>query len=276
MAVPKIEQISEGVTLHLGDCRDVDLPAGIECIVTSPPYNQMEDIAKRKPGGLWAEKNGGLGFVENWKNGAYPDAVDEPEYQNQQNMLFAGLAGRCTPTASLFYNHQLRWRNGTCLHPIDWFKPATWKLRSEIIWDRGGGMMFNARMFCRFDERILWFVQSDKWKWNQASVGLGTVWRIAREQNKEHPVAFPEEIPHRCIAATTHVGDLVLDPYMGSGTSGAAAAKLRRRFVGCEREQKWFDIACKRISEALKQPDMFVEQPKVREHQMGMFDEKKG
>ena len=257
----RIETIADGVTLYLGDCRDVDFPPGIECIVTSPPYNQMEDIAKRKPSGLWADKTGGLGFVENWKNGAYPDAVNEEAYQNQQNLLFAGLAGRCTPTASLFYNHQLRWRDGVCLHPIDWFKPATWRLRTEIIWDRGGGMMFNARMFVRFDERILWFVQSDKWKWNQDAVGLGTVWRVAREQNKAHPVAFPEDIPGRCITATTHVEDLVCDPYMGGGTTGAAAVKIGRRFVGAEREQKWFDLACKRIEQATRQKDMFVKSP---------------
>ena len=259
----KIETIAEGVTLYLGDCREIDFPAGIECIVTSPPYNQMEEITKRKPSGLWANKTGGLGFVENWKSGAYPDAVNEEEYQNQQNLLFAGLAGRCTPTASLFYNHQLRWRDGVCLHPVDWFKPATWRFRTEVIWDRGGGMMFNARMFCRFDERILWFVQSDKWKWNQDAVGLGTVWRVAREQNKAHPVAFPEDIPARCITATTHAEDLVCDPYMGGGTTGAVAVKMGRRFVGAERDPKWFDLACKRIEAATRQKDMFVESPKI-------------
>ncbi|MBK9497684.1 MAG: site-specific DNA-methyltransferase [Xanthomonadales bacterium] len=81
---------------------------------------------------------------------------------------------------------------------------------------------------------VLLFVRGDKWKWNQDSVGLGTVWRIAKEQNKEHPVAFPEELPHRCIFATTDPGDLVLDPYMGGGTTGAAAVKSGRRVVGIE------------------------------------------
>ena len=69
---------------------------------------------------------------------------------------------------------------------------------------------------------------------------------------------------------------MILDPFMGSGTTGVAAVKLGRKFIGIEIEPKYFDIACKRISDALKQPDMFVEQPKAREHQMGMFDEKKG
>jgi hypothetical protein len=83
-------------------------------------------------------------------------------------------------------------------------------------------MMFNARMFCRFDERILWFVRGE-WKWNQTSVGLGTIWKIPVEQN------------------------LVLDPFMGSGTTGVAAVKLGRKFIGIEIEPKYFDIACRRI-----------------------------
>ena len=49
---------------------------------------------------------------------------------------------------------------------------------------------------------------------------------------------------------------------MGSGTTGVAAVKLGRKFVGIEIEPKYFDIACRRISEALKQPDLFIEPPK--------------
>ena len=51
----------------------------------------------------------------------------------------------------------------------------------------------------------------------------------------------------------------ILDPFMGSGTTGVAAVKLGRKFIGIEIEPKYFDIACRRISEALKQPDFFIE-----------------
>lgn len=242
----RVEQIGDA-TLYLGDCREIvaDL-SNIACVVTSPPYNQLEGL-HGKPSGLWADKQGGAGFVAAWQQNGYVDDVPEAEYQRQQNVLFDGLARACRPDASLFYNHQLRWRDGECIHPIDWFKPSQWKLRSEIIWDRGGGMMFNARMFCRFDERIMWFVRG-QWKWNQESVGLGTVWRIAKAQNKEHPVAFPVEMPSRCILATTDPGDIVLDPYSGSASTGVAALRAGRKYIGIEREEKFFDIACRRIA----------------------------
>ena len=118
--------------------------------------------------------------------------------------------------------------------------------------------MFNARMFCRFDERILWFVRG-KWKWNQDQVGLGTVWRIPRAQNKDHPVAFPVEMPLRCILATTDPDDIVMDPYSGSASTGVAAVQNGRRYIGIEREPKYFDIACKRIEDAQRQGDLFIE-----------------
>lgn len=256
MLMTRTEILADGVTLHLGDSREI-LPtlSGIDCTVTSPPYNQMGNITNGAPGELWA------GFMKSWKEKGYMDALAEPEYQQEQNALFAVLAKISNPTSSLFYNHQIRWRDGVVLHPMSWFKPVGWQLRMEIVWDRGHGMMFNARMFCRFDERIQWFVRSNKWKWNQDSVGLGTVWRIGITQNKEHPVAFPEELPRRCVFATTDPGDLVLDPYMGSGTTGVAAVRQHRRFVGIEIDQRWFDLACRHISKALKQPDMFIEKP---------------
>jgi site-specific DNA-methyltransferase (adenine-specific) len=241
----RVEQIG-AATLYLGDCREiVPTLADIECIVTSPPYNQLGGTSK--PSGMWAEDSFGVKATEGWGESGYFDTLTEDDYQREQSELFTALAGACTETASLFYNHQLRWRDGVCLHPVEWFKPSNWNLRSEVIWDRGGGMMLNARMFCRYDERILWFVRGKRWKWNQDQVGLGTVWRISVAQNKDHPVAFPVEMPTRCIAATTDPGDIVLDPYSGSATTGVAAVKMGRRYIGIEREERFFDIACRRI-----------------------------
>ena len=56
--------------------------------------------------------------------------------------------------------------------------------------------------------------------------------------------------------------DITVDPFMGSGTTGVACAKLGRKFIGIELEPKYFDIACKRIEQAYDQPDMFIEPPK--------------
>jgi site-specific DNA-methyltransferase (adenine-specific) len=55
----------------------------------------------------------------------------------------------------------------------------------------------------------------------------------------------------------------ILDPFMGSGTTGVAAVKCGRRFTGIEISEAYFDVACKRIAEALKQPDLFIEPPRA-------------
>lgn len=243
--------------MYLGDSRDVvSQLSDIACVVTSPPYNQLEGLNK-PASGLWGDKRGGKGFVDAWAEKGYADDVPEVEYQRQQAELFDAIAGACKPDASLFYNHQLRWRDGECLHPVAWFRPEKWRLRTEVIWDRGGGMMFNARMFCRFHETVLWLVRGKDWKWNQDQVGLGTVWRIAKAQNKEHPVAYPVELPLRCILATTSPGDIVLDPYSGSASTGVAAVQNGRRYIGIEREEKYFAAACRRIEDAQRQGNLF-------------------
>ena len=56
-------------------------------------------------------------------------------------------------------------------------------------------------------------------------------------------------------------GQTILDPFLGSGTTGVAAVKLGRRFIGIEIEPRYFDIACRRIEEATKQADLFIETP---------------
>lgn len=257
-----------------GDCREVlPLLPTIDAVVTSPPYNQLDDLPK-KGSGLWGKSDGGSGFLRAWESNGYADKLSEPEYQKWQCDLFAEIASKCSEKASLFYNHQLRWRDGVCLHPVQWFTPDGWRLRSEIIWNRGGGMMFNARMFVRFDERILWFVRGDSWHWNQSMVGHGTIWNIAREQQqqgKEHPVAFPVELPARCIGAATEPGALVLDPFMGSGTTGVACVMHGRAFAGIERERKYFDIACERISRAQAQGTLLPPEPAREQVQEGLL-----
>jgi site-specific DNA-methyltransferase (adenine-specific) len=261
-------------TLYLGDCRSVlpTLPAGtIECVVTSPPYNTL--ALKGEPSGMWAETHGCRGFVERFKSDGYADDRPEDEYQNEQLEIFSLAAKACTDTGSLFYNHKIRWRDGVCLHPIQWFQPKGWTLRQEIIWDRGGGVMHNARMFCLYDERIIW-LDKGRHKWNQ-STGFGSIWKITQMdagRGKIHPVQFPEQLPLRCISATTSTGDTVLDPFMGSATTGAVCVQLDRKFIGIEREPKYFDIACKRISQAYSDQALFADLPKEPTYeQQGLF-----
>jgi len=78
-----------------------------------------------------------------------------------------------------------------------------------------------------------------------------------------HPTQKPVVVMREVLKYVK--GQTILDPFMGSGTTGVACAKLGRKFIGIELEPKYFDIAAERIQKAYDQPDLFVEQPKKAE-----------
>lgn len=89
------------------------------------------------------------------------------------------------------------------------------------------------------------------------------------DPGREHPTQKPVELMTFCVQKTK---GLVCDPFMGSGTTGVACAKMGRKFIGIEMHEPYFDIACRRIEEAYKQGDMFVPKAKkVKEVLPDMF-----
>ena len=87
-----------------------------------------------------------------------------------------------------------------------------------------------------------------------------------RTGNEYHPTEKPVSLMTQVIEWTA---DTVVDLFMGSGTTGVACAKLGRKFIGIEIEPKYFDIACKRVEEAYRQPDFFTSAP-VKQEQLSM------
>ena len=98
-----------------------------------------------------------------------------------------------------------------------------------------------------------------QWRWNG----------MIRQGNEErfHPTQKPLEVM-KWVITLCPKSDTILDPFMGSGTTGVAAIQMGRKFIGIEREPKYFDIACERIEAASKQVDMFIEQPKHEQESM--------
>ena len=109
-------------------------------------------------------------------------------------------------------------------------------------------------------------------KWNGG--GKAAIWRHLVERGyKEHPTQKPAALICELLGQFTNPDQTILDPFMGSGTTGVACAKMGRKFIGIEIEPKYFDIACKRIEQAYKQPDMFIELAKPMQ-QMDLAGEK--
>jgi DNA modification methylase len=87
-----------------------------------------------------------------------------------------------------------------------------------------------------------------------------TMARFAKDAWFDHPTQKPVSLLLDLVGLCG--GETILDPFMGSGTTGVAAVKLGRKFIGIEIEPKYFDIACRRIQAALDAPDLFIEPPK--------------
>ena len=84
---------------------------------------------------------------------------------------------------------------------------------------------------------------------------------LAMQDGKEHPTQKPVALMRWCLEKAPKPCRSVLDPFLGSGTSGIAAVQHGCAFIGVEREPAYFDIACRRIEDALRRPDLFVERP---------------
>jgi DNA modification methylase len=89
----------------------------------------------------------------------------------------------------------------------------------------------------------------------------------------DHPCPKPVSWMRWAVSRATRDGETILDPFMGSGTTGVACVKLGRRFIGIEIDETYFDIACERIEKAVAQPDFFVPQRSPEPIQQPLFGE---
>jgi site-specific DNA-methyltransferase (adenine-specific) len=179
--------------------------------------------------------------------------MDEATYGEWQSAIAAGVRNVSGPGSSFFYNHKQRSRDGRSIHPLDITREFVgWTMRQELVWRRPGAVQFNARMFAPNDERIVWLVRDDgPHHWNQEAATWMSVWDMAPPSghHDEHPCPYPDELPRRCILATTDAGDIVLDPFMGSGTTLRAAKDLGRQAIGIELEERFCEYAAKRLGQ---------------------------
>ena len=114
-----------------------------------------------------------------------------------------------------------------------------------LVWDKG------QRGFSLADCEFAWSSQK-----NAARV-FDYARALAMQDGKQHPTQKPLALMRWCIDQCKNHPQTILDPFMGSGTTGVAAVQMGRQFIGIEREPKYFDIACKRIEEAQRMTDMF-------------------
>ncbi len=106
--------------------------------------------------------------------------------------------------------------------------------------------------------------------WTSLDRALREFTKCPKGQGSEHPTQKPVALLEWCLGFLPDART-ILDPFMGSGTTGVACAKLGRKFIGIEIEPRYFDIACRRIEEAYRQPRLFEEpKPKAKQEAMDL------
>lgn len=223
----RVETIGRA-TLYLGDCRDI-LPTlgNVDAVVTDPPYGIGEAAGANKSRSKLAPATD-YG-VDDWDNAPIDDALLAiVRGAGRWNIIFGG--------------------NYYAL-------PAA---RCWLVWDKDNG----ANDFA--DCELAWTnldkaVRRLKWTWN-GFIRQGEMSRKPGQWDvRNHPTEKPVGVMKWAIGHLPVERASILDPFMGSGTTGVAAVQMGRQFIGIEREPKYFDIACRRIEDAQRQGSLFTE-----------------
>ena len=257
--MPQQDQIAILDSIYLGDCLDLlrVLPdESVDLIVSSPPYNLGKEYEARKALEL---------------------------YLNEQTVVLEQCHRVLRQTGSIFWQVGAFAEEGALI-PLDIrFFPILESFgmvpRNRIIWVRQHGL-HATRKFSARHETILWFTKSDDYRFNLDAIRVpqkyqdkkhyrgdkkgelschpdgknpGDIWvfRNVKHNHEEqtiHPCQFPEDLIGRIILATTKPGDVVLDPYMGTGTVAVVAQDHGRHFYGAESDATYHRVALRRLS----------------------------
>jgi modification methylase len=247
---------SESVIIE-GDClvEMARLPAGsIDLVFADPPYNLQLNGQLHRPDNSRVD-----GVEEEWdKVGSFAD------YDDFTRAWLSECRRLLKPTAALWVigTYHNIFRIGAILQDLGY-----WVL-NDVIWRKANPMPnFRGRRFTNAHETLLWCAHSrdSRYTFNYEAMKalneelqMRSDWLIplcggperlrGGDGKKAHPTQKPEALLHRILLASTRPGEVVLDPFFGTGTTGAVAKRLGRRFIGIERQADYATLARRRIA----------------------------
>jgi len=239
-----------------GDCIELmsSLPAeSVDLVFADPPYNLQLGGDLTRPNHSVVD-----GVDNDWDKFA-----DFAEYDRFTKEWLAAARRLLKPDGALWVigSYHNIYRVGAILQDLDYW------LLNDIVWRKTNPMPnFRGRRFTNAHETLLWCAkaESSRYTFNYKSMKalnddlqMRSDWllpicggpeRLKREGRKAHPTQKPESLLHRVLLASTKPGDIVLDPFFGSGTTGAVAKKLGRHYIGIERDPDYLAIALERLA----------------------------
>jgi len=244
----RVEHIGNA-TLYLGDCRDV-LPTlqSVGGVISDPPFEEEAHNLQRR---LQGKKGAGpAGRVIEFAPLSFPPITEETRLfvAREMTRLSAGWSLVFCQAEAV-----AAWR--------DAFEAAGAKYKRSMVWIKPDGMpQYNGQMPGMGYESIAaaWCGDGHS-KWNGGGRhGVFTVNKGEGQGPNLHETQKPVRLMRLLVELFSNEGETVLDPFMGSGTTGVACQRLGRKFIGIECNEPYFDIACRRIEEAARQDDLFI------------------
>jgi len=233
-----VEKVVIGnATLYRGDCMDVlpTLPK-VDAVITDPPYGEQTHTNAK------SNRDGGTGRK----------AID---FQSLTALQLSEVLQWCGALCDRWVIATMEWRH---IAAFDSAPPAGLELVRFGVWVKTNPMpQISADRPAQGWEGIAYLHSTSgvKKRWNGGGSHGNFVGALVTDG--AHPTGKPVPLLTQFVERFTDQGASVLDPFMGSGTTGVAAVQMGRQFIGIEREPKYFDIACKRIEDAQRMGDMF-------------------
>ncbi|GJD95945.1 site-specific DNA-methyltransferase [Methylobacterium iners] len=256
--VPSVQRLPLDEIL-VGDCiaaMNALPPASVDCVFADPPYNlQLGEGALLRP--------------DHSRVDAVDDAWDQfssfAQYDEFSRAWLAAARRVMKPNATLWVigSYHNIFRVGTVLQDLGFW------ILNDIVWRKANPMPnFRGKRFTNAHETLIWASRSadskgytfhyEALKGGNDDVQMRSDWFIplctgderlkGADGQKVHPTQKPEALLARTILSATNPGDVILDPFFGTGTTGAVAKRLGRRFIGIERETVYADAARARIA----------------------------
>jgi len=232
----RIEVIGDA-TLYLGDCRDVLPGLGrVDAVVTDPPY--------------------GIGFAYE----GYQDTLENLQSLIESFVpLSRAIASRVIITPGV---------SNVQRYPVaDWIGAWTWETTATfgmLGFSQWQPILYYGKDIAGFGS-VNGSLKSDRIHFAGGSA------KIDSGAGGVHTCPKPLGFMQRLLNRFTNEGEVILDVFCGSGTTGVAASLMNRRFIGIEREPAYFDIACRRIADAYRQPRLFEPSPPAKPVQQSLF-----
>src|SRR5579863_3264532 len=231
-------------------------PASVDLVFADPPYNLQLEGALSRP------------------DQSLVDAVDDDwdkfasftHYDSFTRDWIGAVRRVMKPDATIFVigSYHNIFRVGAIMQDLGFW------ILNDIVWRKANPMPnFKGTRFTNAHETLIWASQGEKARYTfnyrtmktlNDELQMRSDWvlpicsgpeRLRKDGAKVHPTQKPESLLYRVMLATTNKGDVVLDPFFGTGTTGAVAKRLGREWIGCERESGYRDAALERIEMAL-------------------------